>query len=148
MLTHVPPHQLEAAPLAWQDHVLGRRDSTDDLVAVDGKERLNSQGLEIVSAYAVQSGQWLGEAVAAGSNEIPAAQELLRRAPLEGSRVTADARHTQTETARMLVQERGADHRFTVKGNPKGVADTGRPLHQNLSHAVPPPGSGGDRSDR
>jgi hypothetical protein len=54
--------------------VLGRRDPTDDLVAVDGKELLNSQGLAIVSAYAVTSGRWLGsEAVAEGSNEIPAA---------------------------------------------------------------------------
>ena len=110
------PRQLEAALLAWQDQVLGRRDPTDDLVAVDGKELLNSQGLAIVSAYVVTSGRWLGsEAVAEGSNEIPAAQELLRRAPLAGSRVTADAVHTQTETARILVQECGADRLFTVR---------------------------------
>ena len=50
LLTHVPPRQLEAALLAWQDHVLGRRDPTDDLVAVAGKELLNSQGLAVVSA--------------------------------------------------------------------------------------------------
>lgn len=149
MLTHVPPRQLEAALLAWQDHVLGRRDPTDDLVAADGKELLNSQGLEIVSAYAVQSGRWLGsEAVAEGSNEIPAAQELLRRAPLEGSRVTADAMHTQRETARIIVQERGADYLFTVKGNQQGVADTVRQLHQNLSHAFSPSGPDVGRPDR
>ncbi len=36
-------------------------------------------GAEVVSAYSVQSGRWLGsEPVAKGSNEIPAAQELLR----------------------------------------------------------------------
>lgn len=149
MLTHVPPRQLEAALLAWQDHVLGRRDPTDDLVAVDGKELLNSQGLEVVSAYAVKSGRWLGsEPVAEGSNEIPAAQELLRRAPLAGSRVTADAMHTQTETARIIVQERGADYLFTVKGNQKGVADTVRQLHQNLSHAFSPSGPDVGRPDR
>jgi predicted transposase YbfD/YdcC len=30
---------------------------------------------------------------------------LLRRLPLDGSLVTADAMHTQTETARIIVQE-------------------------------------------
>ncbi len=148
MLTQVPPRQLEAALLAWQDHVLGRRDPTDNRVAVDGKELLNSQGLEVVSAYAVRSGRWLGsEPVAAGSNEIPATQELLRRAPIEGTLVLADALHTQTETARIIVQERGADYLFTVKGNQKGVADTVRQLHQNLSHAFSPSGPGDDHPD-
>ena len=87
----------------------------------------------------MNSGRWLGsEPVAEASHEIPAAQALLRRAPIEGSLVTADARHTQTETARILVQERGAGYRFPAKGNPKGVADTGRQLHPNWSHAFSP----------
>jgi hypothetical protein len=149
MLTHVPPRQLEAALLTWQDHVLGRRDPAGDLVAVDGKELLSSQGLEIVSAYSVRDGRWLGsEPVAEDSNEIPAAQTLLRRADIEGALVTADALHTQTETARLLVQERGADYLFTVKGNQKGVSDTVRQLYQNLAHAFSPSGQNGRRPDR
>ena len=89
----------------------------DDLVAVDGKELLHSGGIEIVSAYRVKSGRRAGsEAVAKDSNEIPAAQELLRRAPIEGSLVVADALHTQTETRRIITQGRGADYLFTVKG--------------------------------
>ena len=148
MLTHVLPRQLEAALLAWQDHVLGRRDPADDRVAFDGKELINSQGLEIVSAYSGRDGRWLGsEPVAEDSNEIPAAQALLRRAELEGSLVTADALHTQTETARIIVQERGADYLFTVKGNQKGVADTVRQLYQNLAHAFSPSGQNGRRPD-
>jgi hypothetical protein len=148
LLTHLPPRQLEAALLAWQDHVLGRRDPADDRVAVDGKELLNSQGLEIVSAYSVRDGRWLGsEPVAEGSNEIPAAQELLRRAPIEGALVTADALHTQTETARIIVQERGADYLVTVKGNQPGVADTVCQLYQNLAHAFSPSGQGARRPD-
>ncbi|MGV0952197.1 MAG: ISAs1 family transposase [Azonexus sp.] len=148
MLTHVSPRQLEAALLAWQDHVLGRRDPTDDLVAVDGKELLNSQGLEIVSAYSVRDGRWLGsEPVAEGSNEIPAAQALLQRTDLQGALVTADAMHTQTETARIIVQERGADYLFTVKGNQKDVSDTVRQLYQNLSHAFSPSGQDPHRPD-
>ena len=148
MLTHVSPRQLEAALLAWQDHVLGRHDPADDLVAVDGKELLNSQGLEIVSAYSVRDGRWLGsQPVAEGSNEIPAAQELLRRVEIQGALVTADALHTQTETARIIVQERGADYLFTVKGNQKGVSATVRQLYQNLAHAFSPSGQGAGRPD-
>ncbi|MEI6395934.1 MAG: hypothetical protein WCT12_33120 [Verrucomicrobiota bacterium] len=45
-----------------------------------------------ISAYSVKDGRWVGsELVAEGSNEIRAVQELLRRANLEGSLVTADA---------------------------------------------------------
>jgi hypothetical protein len=139
MLTRVNPRQLEAALLAWQDHVLGKRDPAGDAVAVDGKELLNSQGLQVVSAYSVRDGRWLGsEPVAAGSNEIPAAQELLRHVNMEGSLVTADALHTQTETARIIVQERGADYLFTVKGNQKGIAHNVQQRSRSLAHAFSP----------
>jgi hypothetical protein len=139
LLSRLNPRQLEKALLAWQDHVLGKRDAAGDQVAVDGKELLNSQGLEIASAYSVKDGRWLGsEAVAEGSNEIPAVQELLRRGDLEGSLVTADALHTQTETARIIVQERGGDYLFTVKGNQKGVAQNVQQLYQGLSRAFSP----------
>lgn len=125
LLSHVDSRELEKALLAWQDAVLGPRGPEDDRVAVDGKELLSSQGVKIVSAYAVKSGRWLGsEKVAEGSNEIPAAQELLRRAPIEGALVTLDALHTQTETARIITQERGADYLLTVKGNQEGLAQT------------------------
>jgi hypothetical protein len=139
LLSHLNSRQLEAALLEWQDHVLGKRNPAGDQVAVDGKELLNSQGLQIASAYSVNDGRWLGsEAVAEGSNEIPAVQELLRRVPLEGSLVTADALHTQTETARIIVQEGGADYLFTAKGNQKGVSKNVQQLYQGLAHAFSP----------
>lgn len=139
LLSHLNSRQLEAALLEWQDHVLGKRNPAGDQVAVDGKELLDSQGLQIASAYSVSDGRWLGsEAVAEGSNEIPAVQELLRRVPLEGSLVTADALHTQTETARIIVQEGGADYLFTAKGNQKGVSKNVQQLYQGLAHAFSP----------
>jgi hypothetical protein len=139
LLSKLNGRQLEAALLEWQDHVLGKRDPAGDQVSVDGKELLNSQGLEIASAYSVTEGRWLGsQAVAEGSNEIPAVQELLRRVEIEGSLVTADAMHTQTETARIIVQDRGADYLFTVKGNQKGVCENVQQLYQGLSHAFSP----------
>jgi len=136
MLSQIDNHQLQRALLRWQDQVLGKRDPNDDQVSVDGKELLNSQGQEVVSAYSVKEGRWLGsELVAAGSNEIPAVQQLLRRpdVDLEGSLATVDAMHTQTETARILVQDKGADFLFTVKGNQPGVAENAQQLYQGLS---------------
>lgn len=139
LLTHLDSRELEQAFLDWQNHALGQRDPVGDRGAVDGKELLNSQGMAIVSGYSVRDGRWLGsEAVAEGSNEMPVAQELLRRLPLDGSLVTADARHTQTETARIIVQERGGDYLFTVKGNQKGVADNVQQLHQELLRGCSP----------
>jgi hypothetical protein len=108
-------------------------------VAIDGKELLNSQGVQVVSAYTVKGGRWLGsESVSRKSNEIPAAQALLRRAPIQGMLVTADALHTQAETARIIVQERGADYLMTVKGNQPTVAESVRQLQAGLRRAFSP----------
>jgi hypothetical protein len=142
MLAHLDNPALQRALLRWLDHLLGKRDPTGDQVSADGKELLNSQGLEVVSAYSVESGRWLGsEAVAEGSNEIPAVQRLLRRVDLEGSLVTADALNTQTETARIVVQEKGGDYLFTVKGNQPGIAKNAQQLYQNLARAFSPSGA-------
>jgi len=139
LLSNLDSRALEQALLDWQDHVLGARPPDDDQVAVDGKELLNSQGVQIVSAYTVKGGRWLGsEAVRCKSNEIPAAQTLLRRAPIEGMLVTADALHTQAETARIIVQERGADYLMTVKGNQPTVAESVRQLQAGLRRAFSP----------
>jgi len=139
LLSHLHSRALEQALLDWQNHVLGPRPAADDQVAVDGKELLNSQGQPIVSAYTVQGGRWLGsEAVVPSSNEIPAAQTLLRRAPIEGMLVTADALHTQSETARIIVQERGAEYFFTVKGNqPQLAATLASTPHRSATRSLP-----------
>jgi predicted transposase YbfD/YdcC len=55
------------------------------------------------------------------THEIPVARERFKRLDLENRLVGADALHTQTETARVLVQEKGADYSLTVKDNPKGL---------------------------
>ena len=138
-LSNIDSRELEKALMAWQDEVLGSRSPDDNQVSVDGKELLSSQGTKIVSAYSVKSGRWLGsERIKDGSNEIPAAQELLKRAPIEGTLVTGDALHTQTKTAQIIVQERGADYLFTAKGNQPTVAESVRQLYDGLQHAFSP----------
>jgi len=148
MLQHLDNQALQKALLRWLDHLLGKRDPKGDQVSADGKELLNSQGAEVISAYSVQSGRWLGsEAVAEGSNEIPAVQRLLKRVDLDGSLLTADALNTQTETARIVVQEKGGDYLFTVKGNQSGVAGNVQQLYRNLSRAFSPSGPDVHRSN-
>jgi predicted transposase YbfD/YdcC len=52
--------------------------------------------------------------------------------------VTADALHTQSETARIIVQEKGADYLLTAKGNQKQIAANVRQLHPGLTRAFSP----------
>ena len=102
----------------------------------------------MVSAYSLRDGRWLrSEPVAEGSKEIPAAQRLLARVEIEGSLVTADAQHTQTATARIVVQDRGADFLFTVKGNRPGIAQNVQPLYRSSAHGFPPSGPKADRAN-
>jgi hypothetical protein len=146
---HLNNEALQRALLRWLDHLLGKRDPVGDQVSVDGKELLNSQGLKVASAYSVIQGRWLGSAaIKADSNEIPAVQEVLRKIDLDGSLVTADALNTQSETARIVVQEKGGDYLFTVKGNQPGVAKEVRQLHSNLARAFSPSGQNFQRPHR
>ena len=141
MLRHLDNQALQRALLRWLEHLLGKRNPVGDQVSVDGKELLNSQGLEVVSAYSVTQGRWLGsEAVAEGSNEIPAVQAVLGRVDLDGSLVTADALNTQDQTARIVVQDKGGDYLFTVKGNQPGVAENVQQLYSSLAGAFSPSG--------
>jgi len=143
-LSGVDSLELEKALLQWQDDRLGPRKADDNVTAVDGKTLCSSQGVEAVSAYACKSGRWLGsEPVAQGSNEIPAAQALLRRIDLESQRVTLDAMHTQEQTARIIVQEGGGDYLMTVKGNQPGIVADLKTRCESLQRDFSPSASGG-----
>jgi hypothetical protein len=148
MLRQVNNQALQQALLRWLEHMLGKRNPVGDQVSVDGKKVLNSQGVEVASAYSVTQGRWLGsQPVAKGSNEIPAVQAVLRAVDLEGSLVTADALNTQSQTARIVVQEKGADYLFTVKGNQPGVEANVQKLYRSLSGAFSPSGQNVDSSN-
>lgn len=148
LLNGIDSRELEVALLVWQEQRLGLRALDDNVISIDGKSLRSSQGQEVVNAYAVKSGRWLGsEAVQAGSNEIPAAQDLMRRIDIEGQRVVLDALHTQAESARIIVQERGADYLLTAKGNQAGIAKTIKACRKNLRRAFSPSTSGGSCAD-
>lgn len=72
------------------------------------------------------------------TNEIPTLPQLLDPLPIAGAVVTADALHTQVETARYLVEDKKADYLFTVKDNQptlrEDIADLGLPAFSPSAH--------------
>ena len=115
------PANLDTALAAWlwtRTVVIDRR----RVIAIDGKTvrgaRTRARSApHLVAAFDHGSGAVLGQlAVTARSNEIPAVRTLLAGFDLNGVVVTVDAMHTQTDTAKLIV-EAGGDYVFTVKGN-------------------------------
>lgn len=92
-------------------------------IAVDGKSLRGAHDCgqavpHLLSAILHQEAVVLGQvAVEEKTNEIPKLRQLLDPLPLQGAVVTADALHTQSETARYLVETKGADYLFIVKDN-------------------------------
>jgi hypothetical protein len=128
--------EVEAVTLAWQDQVLGP--NTDPLVAIDGKT-LKHSGVHLVGAIGLPSHRCLGvEPVADKSNEIPAAQRLIERAPIvAGQMVSLDALNTQHKTVGQILYDKGADYLLPLKGNQSGLLQSAQQL---LPESVPPSG--------
>jgi uncharacterized protein DUF4338/DDE family transposase len=121
LLPRIDAAALEGALLLWQDQVLGA--SQDKLVIVDGKT-LRHAHVELVSAVD-GNGRWLGTVpVKEGSNEIPAARELLSKVPVNNKTALADALHTQMETAQQILFEGGGDYAMSVKDNQKELVQS------------------------
>ena len=96
----------------------------DEPVALDGKSLRGSQegnrgrARQLVAAFGHVSGTVLNQGeIADKASELKAVKPLLDPLPLAGRVVTADALHTQTETARYLVEDKQAHYLLTVKDN-------------------------------
>jgi predicted transposase YbfD/YdcC len=104
--------------------VQGRRVIAIDGKTVRGARSATRQAPHLVAALDHRVGVVLGQkAVDAKSNEIPAVRELLAGfdpADLHGCVITADAMHTQADTANAIL-DAGADYVFTVKANQPGL---------------------------
>lgn len=121
LLARVDGRCVEEAILRFQEQLRGPP-SSDGVVALDGKEARGSGGHQILTAIDAKTQHYLGSLpVDEKTNEIPVARELFNRLDLSGRLVGLDALHTQTETARVLVLEHGADYLLTVKGNQEGL---------------------------
>lgn len=99
-------------------------DMSGKTVSLDGKTICSTSNMEcyenplhIVSAQIAELGLTFGqEAVEGKSNEIPAAQRLIKMLKLKGCVVTADALNCQKDTATAII-EQGADYLLSVKDN-------------------------------
>lgn len=129
VLSKTDPKELQQVLLACLNSLLGEA-SQPRVIIIDGKALRSSQGVELVSAFDGETGRWLGtEMVEDKSNEIPAARTLIERCELDHAMVLTDALHTQTLSAREIVQDCGGDYLMTVKANQKGLLKNLRQIH-------------------
>jgi predicted transposase YbfD/YdcC len=127
VLVGVDETAVERALLLWQEQLLGP--AQDETIAIDGKKLRHANGVELVSAFGLESRRWLGSVCTQSKgNEIPAARDLLDKLEITDKTVVADALHTQHESARKIVFEAGGDYVFTVNDNQKGVRENVRRL--------------------
>jgi hypothetical protein len=106
------------------------------VIVFDGKQPKHGPGDSVLTVIHAPSQYYLGSAlVDQKTNEIPVARQLLEPLDIPGCLVTGDALHTQDETARMIVLEKGADYLFTVKDNQPT-------LNQTIAKLVPAPEAG------
>jgi hypothetical protein len=108
-------------------------------LSVDGKTLRGSRDGEkppvhLLSAILHGSGTVVAQvAVGEKTNEIPRIKDLLAPLNLKGSVVTADALHTQRETARYIVEEKEGDFVFIAKDNQPTLRDDIETLHLDAS---------------
>lgn len=118
VLSRADADAVDAALTGW----LSSR-SKDEAIAVDGKtirgaSRHTGQKIHLLSAFLHNMGTVIAQCqVDSKTNEIPSLRPLLDPLNLEGRVVTLDAMHTQKDTARFLIEEKGADYLLTVKDN-------------------------------
>jgi len=117
LFRQVDAAQINAAILAIQEQIRGPVPA-GGLIVMDGKEPKHGPGDAVLTVIHAPSQYYLGSGlVDQKTNEIPVARVLMKPLDLRGRIVVADALHTQTETARMIVMEKGGDYILTVKDN-------------------------------
>lgn len=136
---HQPPSEstlrrvLQASDAEALDRFLGQwlltQSEPCDPLAVDGKtlrgaRRHDGSQVHLLSAFLHQQGVTVAQIeVGQTTNEIPELKRLLEPLDIAGRVVTADAMHTQPETARSLVEEKKAHYLLTVKNNHKTLRE-------------------------
>jgi predicted transposase YbfD/YdcC len=145
----------------------GDRPATGITIALDGKTARgasNTKGGHKVHLFAAlvhgSRAVIAQRGVHAKTNEIPQVKPLLDDLHVEGAIFTADALHTQKDTARYIVEDKNADYIFEVKGNQPTLENTlidlpreafspwttvterskGRNEQRRIAVADPPPG--------
>jgi hypothetical protein len=132
VLTHLDADGLDQCLHQW----FSQLDPHLKALAVDGKTLRSTAGpegkpLHLLAALCHETRATLAQTpVPDKTNEITALPALLAALPLDDVVVTADALHTQRDTARFLVCEKGADYLLVVKDNQPT-------LHRKLQRLLP-----------
>ena len=115
-------------------------------IAVDGKcvrgagKTSGGQKIHLLSAFLSGAKIVIAqESVDEKSNEIPALRSLLAPLDISGAVITADAMHTQVETARFITEDKKADYVLSVKGNQPTMKED---IESLPWEAFPPSGPG------
>lgn len=107
--------------------------SIDDIIAIDGKETRDTgkrnpkneeegRNLNELNVQSTEYGITLSSTrINEKTNEIPEAQNVLKKLDLRKCIVTADALNTQKETARSIVEDAHADYCLALKSNQKNA---------------------------
>lgn len=132
LIEEISGEELQQTLLGVQEQLRGPPPK-DDLIVLDGKEPKHGGGDSVLTAVCVPSQYYLASAIVdTKTNEIPVARQLFPDLDLKGRFVSLDALHTQTDTARELVLEAGADYLLTAKNNQPTV-------HKNIEQLLPAP---------
>ncbi|NNH72476.1 ISAs1 family transposase [Nocardia uniformis] len=119
-LQALDPDALDSAIEAWmwrRTVVPGRRVVSFDGKSLRGSRDAAGRARHLLSGVCQQLGVILGQVDVDGkTNEIPLLRELLARIDIDGMLITADAMHTNRDTA-TYITELGGHYLLTVKDN-------------------------------
>ena len=130
LFARLEPEALAACLQAWTETL--RTKTKGEIVSLDGKvlrhsfdHAMQQPALSMVRAWAGQNRLVLGAMpvdAGEGDCEMVATRRLLALLDIEGALVTADALHTQKETAAQI-RSQGADYLLCVKANQAGLLE-------------------------
>lgn len=137
VLTDIDAESVDQGICNWLKTV-----SSWDAISIDGKTvkgaiKPDGTKVHLLAAITHNNNVVIAQKqIPAKTNEIPEARELIRSLDVAGKVITADAMHTQKETAILIVEEKHADYCFTVKGNQPTLAEDIAAL--DIKAAFPP----------
>jgi hypothetical protein len=140
VLERVSYAHIEQIAIQWQNAML-EADPKTEAVVIDGKA-VRGSDVMLVNAIAQPSQKLLGlERVPKTTNEIPTAQNLIKRLELTEKMVQLDGMHTQHQTVHQLLYDHGADYSLILRENQPALLKTA----QDLLPASVSPSSGEEK---
>ena len=134
ILHSIDTEKLDAQIGNW---ILEQTSLAGKAISIDGKTLRGAHDRDqrpphLLSAILHEEALVVGQvAVDQKTNAIPKLRELAQDLPIEGAVITADAMHTQKETARFLVEDKAADFIFIAKDNQPTLKQYIEDLHLN-----------------